>query len=137
MLINRQKNNPLKIERRDFPLDFSHFIDHASVTTFNLPEGYVVADTLRNRSLTASGEDMNFKRLFRVEGNCVQASSQFEIRKSQFQPNRYKEIRDFYGQVANIHAEQFTIIPAPPQVVAAPPAKPAPSSKQKGKGTTR
>ncbi len=134
MLVNRQRSNPLRLERRDFPLDFPYLTDHSVVTTLTMPAAFRVEDTLDNRVFDVARDQMRYKRMFQVSGTLVQSSSRYEVSQTKFDPRGYREIRAFMGNMVSTQAEQFTasrIPPPPPQ--ATPP--PAPKTRTTKKGT--
>jgi hypothetical protein len=118
MLADRVKENPLTLEKRKFPVDFAYPWLQMVTVKLELPTGFVVSDTLANRSHSAVNGTGIYTRRLRIDSARVEMASRFEVLKSKFDPRSYAELREFYGAVVGAQGEQFAIekrvIPPPP-----------------------
>jgi hypothetical protein len=109
ILFGRVKENPFKPPHRAFPVDFAYSSNQTYTLNLTLPEGYVVAELPQNIAFKLPNDAAYFRRLAQVQGNTLQLTSQFVIRKPRFEPPEYQALREFYNRVVAAHAEQMVL----------------------------
>ena len=109
LFFGRREKNPFTLPERNFPVDFAYGSKVAYVLTLTLPEGYVAQELPKNITLNLPKDAGQYRRLMIVDGNNLQMTSQFLIRKPRFEPLEYKGLREFYDRVVAAHAEQVVL----------------------------
>lgn len=109
IFFGRRERNPFTLPERNFPVDFVYGRKLSYVLTLTLPEGFVVQEMPKNVSLSLPKEAGQYRRLTQVDGNRLQFTSQFVIRKPHFEPSEYHALRDFYDRVVAAHAEPVVL----------------------------
>jgi len=91
--------NPFKLEKRDYPIDFKYPFHNSYTITYNLPQGYVV-ESLPEKINIAMEEDLgSFTFLIGQTGNKIQIVSNLYINSSIFSAEYYDTLKAFYNQV--------------------------------------
>lgn len=109
ILFGRVKENPFKRPERAFPVDFAYPSKLMYILNLTLPHGYAIGQLLRNIAISLPNEAGHFQRLAQVEGNTLQFTTQFIIRKPRFDPPEYQALREFYDRVVAAQAEQIVL----------------------------
>jgi len=108
-VINRISNNPLKSERRNYPVDMGYATTSVTTVRMKLPEGFTVHEPLSSRSIGIKGKGATYSRTFEVKDDHVLLTYRFEINSTLFPPTSYKELRNFYSQVVSMQSEQVVL----------------------------
>lgn len=109
ILCLKEAENPFKMEKRKFPVDFAAPIEKTFVLTLILPEGYAV-DELPKPALVSMPEGAGkFSYHVGVNGNTLQLVSKVNIRKTLFVGDEYQYLREFYNHIVTKHAEQIVL----------------------------
>jgi len=109
VFFGRRDKNPFTLPVRNFPVDFAYGRKLNYVLTLTLPDGFVVQETPKNVTLNLLKDAGQYRRLMLVDGNRLQLTSQFFIRKPRFDPLEYQALREFYDRVVAAHAEQVVL----------------------------
>lgn len=109
MLGQGEKENPFKLETRQYPVDLGVPIDYTYICRFNLPEGYELEETPKNAVVTLPEDGGRFMYMIQKEGNTVQIMSKINITKPLYYAEEYPYLKEFYNQVVAKHAEQIVI----------------------------
>lgn len=89
-------NNPFKLEKREYPVEFNHPYTIRESTFITLPEGYTVSEL--PKALVIKMPDNSAQYTYQVvkSGNGLFINTVFNLRKSQFLPVEYEGIKQFY-----------------------------------------
>lgn len=109
LLIGQMKENPFKIEKRDYPVDFTCPRYSASVIKYTLPDGYVVEESPATKTLSLPNKKGRFIYSVTVSDNTISVTSVVDIKKHLFVPEEYLYLKEFFSQVVEKHAEQIVI----------------------------
>lgn len=109
IFFGRFEKNPFTLPERNFPVDFAYGRKLNYVLTLTLPPGFTAQEIPRNLTLNLPKDAGQYRRLVAVEGNTLQMTSQFLIRKPRFDSVEYKALREFYDRVVAAHAEQVVL----------------------------
>ncbi len=109
VFFGRQDENPLKLPKRTFPVDYAYGRKLTYQLNLMLPEGYTVLEAPKNVVVNLPNNSCQFKRLIQVTGNIMQIVSQLVIDKTRFQPSEYNKLREFYDRIVAVHAEQVVL----------------------------
>ena len=104
--------NPFKLEKREFPIDFEHpFMDRCLIK-IEVPEGYVLESHPDPIIVKIPNDLGEFKFLPRVIGNNIQLSTSFEINKAAMGPETYLFLKEFFNQMIKKENEQIVLTKA-------------------------
>lgn len=109
LLYDQWKESPFKLEKRLYPVDYGYKIEETNIYKYTIPAGYVVDEKPESIALSLLGGEGKFTYNVSVAGNTIQIMSIFNINKSQFLPEEYKALKNFYNQVIAKHAEQIIL----------------------------
>jgi len=109
MLGNGYEENPLKLEKRTFPVDMPYQIKEQYVINLTIPTGYTVEE-LPEPALVKLPENAGvFRFLVSEKDGKVQITSKIFIKKDRYKPEEYQGIRQFYDLIVEKHGEQVVL----------------------------
>jgi len=117
-LIHRLKDNPFKMKKRNFPIDYSYTRSKEHVINIAIPNGYEVKESLNDKFLRVR-DFVSFSRLVKVENNWMTIVNKMEIKATVIPEQFYNDLRTFYSQIVDLESEQIVLAPkavAPVQV---------------------
>lgn len=107
--LGRLGENPLRLPERAFPVDLAYPRQRVYTFQLKLPEGYAVQEAPQSvRFLLPEGGGM-YQRLIQVQGDVLSIQSQFVIKRTVFEPERYEQLRSFFEQVVATEVEQVVL----------------------------
>lgn len=89
-------SNPFKLEKREYPVEFNHPYTIQQNIFITLPEGYTVSEL--PKPMIIKMPDNSARYTFQVveSGNGLFVTTGLTINKSQFLPEEYESIKQFY-----------------------------------------
>jgi hypothetical protein len=105
----RLEENPFKLEKRIYPVDFGTPFDDVYLGKINLPEGYVVEELPKPKIFILPESGGKYVYNVTAVGNTINVVSQFIINKSSFSTEQYPHLREFYTQVVAKQNEQIVL----------------------------
>ena len=105
MMLHRLKNNPFKIDKRKYPIDFVHKIENIYSVTISIPENFEVVSYPIAVNIGLPEKAAYFLYQVSVLGNSIQFNFKMGINKTVFTEEEYGDIREFYNQILAKHAE--------------------------------
>ncbi len=109
MMMHRMEENPFKIEKRNYPVDFIHNTEKTYVVTINLPENLEVSDLPEVINMKLPDNSAYFYYQVSNFGKTIQFSFKFGINKTVFIEDEYPDIKEFYNQIIAKHAEPIVL----------------------------
>jgi hypothetical protein len=103
------KENPFKLEKREYPVDFGSPEEQTYMSRIAIPEGYVVDELPKPKVLMLPGNAAKFSYSVTQTGNILNVVSMLQINKSLFVQDEYLHLREFYNQVVAKQAEQIVL----------------------------
>jgi len=101
---------PFKLEKRSFPVDFSHPINNQTIINLEVPEGYAVEDLPDAVNLSMPNGGGKFLFSFSTPSeNMVQVVMKIQIKKLMFLPDEYPALKNFFDIIAEKHQEQIVL----------------------------
>ncbi|MEM9848790.1 MAG: DUF3857 domain-containing protein [Bacteroidota bacterium] len=104
------KENPFKLEKRSFPIDFSHPINERIIVNVAVPAGYTVEEI--PASVSWMLEDGAGKFLFsasQLESGMIQVVMNIQIKKLLFLPSEYASVKNFFDLIVEKQQEQIVM----------------------------
>lgn len=96
LLFFTAKENPFKLEKRAYPVDYSYPFSEKFVVTIYIPEGYQVESLPEQINLKMEGGYADFKLFTSVNDNVIQILIQNQIKASIFSTEYYKTLKEYY-----------------------------------------
>ncbi len=108
-VIERELENPFKVEKREYPVDFGSPFDKLYMVKITVPADYLVDELPKNKILALPGNSCKYLFNATQVGNMISITSSLSFNKSVFNQEEYPALRDFYGQVVAKQAEQIVL----------------------------
>lgn len=102
-------NNPFKMDKRTFPVDFIYPRLYRDIINYTLPEGYAIDEKPENVILTLPDGKTKFTYRLAVTDNILQVMSTLEIGKSLYIYNEYELLKEFFGGVVSKQNQKIVL----------------------------
>jgi len=109
IIINRLEINPFKLEKREYPVDYSFPQSTTYMTTITIPEGYKIENLPENKKILLPEKNASFLYSIQLTGNGITVISKFDINKVTFLPEEYLDLKEFYNQVIDAMSKQIIL----------------------------
>lgn len=109
LMFSTQDENPFKLEKRSYPVDFGAGIEDRVSIIYNLPEGYEVETMPEPVRAALPEKGASFTYQVQHVGSMVQVISFLSIDKTMFNAEEYPDVRAFYDFVVKKHGEQLVL----------------------------
>lgn len=103
------KTNPFKLEKRDYPVDFSCPIKENYILKITLPAGWVVEQLPKIAAIALPENAGSYKCFFVEEGGVIQIISNLKISNTFFMPDQYAQLKEFFRLIVAKQAEQIVL----------------------------
>ena len=103
------KLTDIKLEKREYPVDFGSPIIERTMISFKIPEDFEVEEIPENKVLMLPNKGGKFLYSVTVNAGVINVFIQFSIMQTQFVQNEYPYIREFYSQIVDKEAEQIVL----------------------------
>ena len=109
MLFFTQTENPLKQEKREYPLDFVYPTQDKYLITLSIPEGYVVESIPASASLAVEGNLMEFKYTIQANNNQLQLNVITAINEASISNEYYLSLKDLFQKMIEKQTEKVIL----------------------------
>ncbi|MFA6403426.1 MAG: transglutaminase domain-containing protein [Salinivirgaceae bacterium] len=109
IIISRIETNPFKLEKREYPVDFSFLKSTNYMINMNIPDGFVVENLPENKKMVLPDKTATFIYSVQQTGNSISIVSKFNINKVIFLPEEYLDLKEFYNQVIDALSKQIIL----------------------------
>ncbi|MEP5934294.1 MAG: hypothetical protein ABJ218_04200, partial [Winogradskyella arenosi] len=103
------KENPFKLDEREYPVDFVIPNSDKYMVNIMLPEGYKVESLPNSEAVAFKDANVKFSYLVKQNGNFIQLKAQLDIVNPLILPSDYKDFKAFYGKIVEKQAEQIVL----------------------------
>ena len=109
MFLDGWEENPFKIEKREYPVEFEYPMTDMQSVAILIPDGYTVEELPKPTIIKL--EDGSAKFMYSVNqlGNKLQITSVFSINKVFFLPEQYPFLKQLIDLVVDKHKEQIVL----------------------------
>jgi hypothetical protein len=109
LLAFKTDENPLKLDNRAYPIEFSYPHRELIMCSIEIPEGYEIESI--PESIRVALEDQSIQLTFSValNGNTIQAFSDFRINRLLFLPADYEGVKSTFAYLVNKHNEKVVL----------------------------
>ncbi len=109
MLYNAYSENPFKLEKRDYPVDYAIPIEETYMFQFTLPEGYTVESMPEKVLVGLPEKATSFSYNAKKMGDMITVISRIKINKTLFLEGEYEALKEFYNLIIKKHTEQIVL----------------------------
>lgn len=109
LIFNSVTENPFKLEKRDYPVDFSTVSKAKYSTSIKLPDGYTVESIPESFAIGLPEELGTYKFKVINKGDRVEVLSEMAINSVIIPAHFYEELKEFYKQIVKINTEQIVL----------------------------
>ncbi|MEM6316498.1 MAG: DUF3857 domain-containing protein [Bacteroidota bacterium] len=109
MLTYGKTENPFKLPKRTYPVNFPYPQSIVYSFQYKIPEGYEIDELPEKKVIALPEKGGTFSYSARVQNGKIMVISQFKINKNRFLPNEYLQLKEFYNIVIAKHAEQVVL----------------------------
>ena len=101
--------NPFKIEKRDYPVDFTRPIHNTYLFKYKIPKGYEVEELPKSIAFALPNHAGKFTFNTSSMNGEIQVLVDFRIEKTIFIPSEYSILKQFYSEVLKKCNEQIVL----------------------------
>lgn len=110
LLFLTKRNNPFKLEKRNYPVDFIAPWQEKNTVTIQVPEGYKVETIPEASAISMSDSYGVFKYQVIAAGNKVKVLSSVRFNKAIITPDYYPELKEFYNRMVKKQTEKIVLV---------------------------
>ncbi|MBU2929188.1 transglutaminase domain-containing protein [Winogradskyella psychrotolerans] len=103
------KENPFKLEEREYPIDFVIPFTDKFMVNIMIPDGYDVESLPKSEALEFKDSNVGFSYLIQQNGKYLQLKAQLDILNPLILPEDYKAFKAFYSKIVEKQAEQVVL----------------------------
>ncbi len=109
LLFNAENENPFKLEKREYPIDFGAPISDKNAISFTIPEGYQVTSVPESIAIGLPNNLGVYLFDIKVMGDRINVQSQLTINTAIYPAKNYDEIKDFFKIIVNKNLESVVL----------------------------
>ncbi len=109
LLFNSTTENPFKLEKREFPIDFGSPLLYNYRVSIRIPEGYSVESLPEKLAIGLPDNYGVYKFGTSINGNMISVYSSLQIKKAIYPAKYYAEIKGFYKMIVEKNVEQIVL----------------------------
>lgn len=109
LLFSAAKENPFKLDKRDYPIDFGTPIEEKMKVSIQLPEGYSIETLPKNLAIGMNEGLGTFTYSVKQNGNKIQVSSNIKINRDVIPATYYSEIKELFKQIVSKQSEKIVL----------------------------
>lgn len=112
LLFLTSRENPFKLEERQYPIDFVFPFKDTYLVNIMLPNGYSVESLPKSEALEFNYGAAKFLYLLKENGKYLQLRLELEIKNTLIQPEDYKTFKNFFSKSVEKQLEQIVLTKA-------------------------
>ena len=109
MLFFAPKENPFKLDKREYPIDFIYAFNDRYTINVIIPDGYVVESLPESSVVQFKGKAGEFKYIAQANGNMLQFVISFDLNQSFILPDEYENFKQFYQLITEKQTEKIVL----------------------------
>jgi hypothetical protein len=109
MLFFTQKENPFKLEKREYPIDFVFPHQDKYMINLALPEGYVIESLPKSTAIVMEENIGSFKYNIGTTNNIIQIGVILDINAATLAPDYYATLKDFFNKMIEKQSEKIVL----------------------------
>ena len=109
LMFMRMTENPFKMDKREYPIDFGFPFKDMYIVNVNIPEGYEMESQLEPFMARSADGNVEFKYSVSVMNNKLSLSAIFDIKEAKHSAESYLIIKEIFNQIISKEAEQIVL----------------------------
>jgi Domain of Unknown Function with PDB structure (DUF3857)/Domain of Unknown Function with PDB structure (DUF3858)/Transglutaminase-like superfamily len=109
MIGEGMRENPFKAAERKYPVEMPYVKDDTYILNMQIPDGYEVDELPKSARVALNGDQGMFEYLIASQGNTIQLRCHLKLKKANFSPDDYSNLRDFFGYVVKKESETIVL----------------------------
>lgn len=101
-LISNFKENPFKLENRNFDIDFGYPFEETNITSIQLSKNYSVINLPKSRMFKLPNEAGECSIIYNVDKNKINLKYQLKLKKSYISSEVYLILKDFFSEIVKV-----------------------------------
>jgi hypothetical protein len=107
LMFERTKENPFRLEERNFPVDFAYPTEENCRVIIEFPENYKLEKLPKSEKFKLPDDTGFFSIIYAQEGNKVSVRSKINIAKPVFTADEYYHLKELFKNIVRKQAEQI------------------------------
>jgi hypothetical protein len=107
LLGERTKENPFAAAERKYPVEMPYAFRETIISNIVVPEGFTIDEMPKQTRVVLDDNQGVFEYLLQEQDGRIQVRCILELKKANFNPERYTVLRDFFTYVVNKQSEQI------------------------------
>ncbi len=103
------KENPFKLEDRQYPVDLGSPYKQTYTASITLPSGYTVDEIPKPIATKMPDGSAVFRYSIQLAGNEIRLASQIQFKKAVYNSEEYATLKEFFNVVVDKHNQQVVI----------------------------
>ena len=108
-MFHAETSNPFKLEKREYPIDFSYPVTTKYNITITVPTGYEVETLPAQINLTMPDNLGSLKYLISKDDNNIQLVVTEQINEAIIAPEYYETLKQFFQKVVEKETEKVVL----------------------------
>ncbi len=109
MLFLAINDNPFKLQKREYPIDFVYPRLEKTTISFKIPQGYKVESLPENIAIGLPDNVGIFNFVIKENGNGIQLVCSMELNNALVSPILYEPLKEFYNQIVQKQNEKIVL----------------------------
>jgi len=109
LLFLAMNDNPFKLEKRQYPIDFIYPFQWKYVVSIKVPEGYVVESLPKSATITMEEQIGTFKYDIVDNDRQLQLMALFDINYANIPESYYDNLKGFFNEVIKKQTEKIVL----------------------------
>lgn len=110
MLFLANKENPFKMEKREYPIDLDYSKKEKVTINFSIPSGFAIESIPESMALGLPDDQGTFNYTIRQNGSNIQLVCIKETKSAMLSPILYEPLREFYEQVVQKENDKVVLV---------------------------
>ncbi|ULQ53713.1 DUF3857 domain-containing protein [Flavihumibacter fluvii] len=103
------KDNPFSADVRNYPVEMPYRLDETFILQMELPDGYIVEEMPKSTRVKLNEDEGYFEYLVSSSEGRIQLRTRLVLVKTNFPPDDYDRLREFFSYVVKKQAEQIVL----------------------------
>ncbi|MDH7461447.1 DUF3857 and transglutaminase domain-containing protein [Chitinophagaceae bacterium 26-R-25] len=109
MLNEAFRENPFTAAERNYPVEMPYSFDDTYVFNIEVPKNYTIDEVPKSTKIAFNDGDGYFEYLVSQSENLVQMRSRIYFNKTNYLPEEYQSLREFFSYVVKKESEQIVL----------------------------
>ncbi|MDI3319560.1 DUF3857 domain-containing protein [Pinibacter soli] len=109
MLTEAYKENPFTAAERNYPVEMPYSFDETYVLNIEVPQNYVIDEIPKPAKVAFNDSEGYFEYLISKSENLIQMRTRVYFNKTNFQPEEYQNLREFFSCIVKKESEQIVL----------------------------